>query len=343
MIRIVLLLAFVLLAVPAHAQQTPAVLARFLREGISLDAGQIARVEKGQPVVKTLDTKNKEDVAVFGIVAVDVSRDFYVRRIKDFQNSLRTPNRAQFGIFSDLATAADVQAVVIDSQDVADLRNCKVGDCKLKLPGIVMQEVRSEVDWTARDPGAQTNAYARRRLVEYITDYRARGDAAMVVYDDRGNVRASDAFAGLLTQSPYVYQYVPSLHQYLANYPRGKLDGVSDVMFWSLDTMPSLRPILSVTHLSVYSPPELPGTTLLAGKQIFANHYFEALFDLTTVIDRPRSGATPGIYLVVIRRFRFDRMPSIGMINLKGKVAGKMKDQLNSDLESEKAKSERER
>ena len=103
--------------------------------------------------------------------------------------------------------------------------------------------------------------------------------------------------------------------------------------------MSSLRPILSMTHLSLYSPPELPGTTLIAGKQIFANHYFEALFDLATVIDRP--GARPGIYLIVIRRFRFDRMPSIGMVNLKGKVAGKLKDQLNADLDHEKGVSEK--
>ena len=174
-------------------------------------------------------------------------------------------------------------------------------------------------------------------MVEYINDYRTRGDAAMVVYDDRGNTHASQAFAGLLTQSPYIFQYVPTLHQYLATYPNTKLDGVTDVMFWAVDTMASLRPILNVNHMSVYSPPELAGTTLVATKQIFANHYFEALFDLTTVITRPAGG----VYLVVIRRFRFDRMPNIGMISLKGKVAGKLKDALTADLINQKTTSDK--
>lgn len=287
-----------------------------------------------------LDTKVKEDVAVFGIIAIKASREAYVSRIKDFRNSLRTPSRTAFGIFGNPATPADVQAVVIDSQDVADLPRCKSGECKLKLPAVVMDEVRQNVNFNGPDARAQTNAYARRRLLEYLADYRARGDAAMVVYDDRGNTRSSEAFASLLAQSPYVFQYVPSLHHYLASYPKGKLEGVSDVMYWSVDSMSSLRPILNVNHLTIYSPPELPGTTLLAAKQIFANHYFEALFDLTTVIDRPMSPGPPGTYLVVIRRFRFDRMPSIGMINLKGKVAGKLKDQMVADLQNEKRKSE---
>jgi hypothetical protein len=336
------LLAFaaVVAALPASAQQrTPATLVQFLRQGVELDDGQLARIEKGQPVVKVLDTKEKADVAVFGIVTVNVSRDAYVARIRDFRTSLRTPTRTAFGLFSDPPTASDVQGVVIDSQDVEDLKRCKAGDCKLKLPAAVMAEVHERVNGNGTDARVQTNTYARQRLLEYVTDYRSRGDEAMVVYDDRGNTRASEAFNGLLAQSPYIFQYVPTLQRYLASYPKEKLAGVTDVMFWSIDSMPSLRPILNVNHLSIYSPPELEGTTLLASKQIFANHYFEALFDLTTVIDRP--GTAPGIYLLVIRRFRFDRMPSIGMINLKGKVAGKLKDQMNADLENEKVTSER--
>ncbi len=327
-------------ATPAHGQQTPTVLLTFLRERIGLNTGQLAKLELGEPVVSVLDTKKKEDVAVFGIITANASREAYVARSKDFPNSLRTPSRTAFGVFSQPANAADVQAVVIDSQDVAALPRCKVGECKLKLPAVVMDEVRQSIDWNAPGAAARINAYARRRLVEYVTDYRARGDSAMVVYDDQGHSDASEAFASLLAESPYVYQYVPTLHQYLASYPRTKLDGVTDVMYWSMDSVPSLRPILSVNHLSIYSPPELPGTTLLANKQIFANHYFEALFDLTTVIDRPASSGGPGIYLVAIRRFRFDRMPSVAMVSLKGKVAGKLKDQLTADLQNEKRKAE---
>jgi hypothetical protein len=202
-----------------------------------------------------------------------------------------------------------------------------------------MKRLREEIDWSAADPQMQVNAYARQRLLEYVTDYRTRGDTAMVVYDNRGNVRASSAFAALLGESPYVYEYVPSFHNYLTTYPRSKLDGLSEVLFWSEDRLPRLRPILSVTHLAVYAPPELPGVTLVAGKQIYANHYFEAGFDLTTVVDREPAAAQPGIYLVLLRRSRFDDLPT-GLFNIRGKVIGKLRDQMRADLDREKATAE---
>lgn len=333
-------LACAAMAAPAYAQQTPALLAQFLRQRIGLSDAQITGLEQGQPVVSVLETQKKEDVAVFGIITINQAREAYVERAQDLTHFLRTPSRVAFGVFSRPPTLADVQAVAIDSQDVADLPRCRVGECRLKLPAVVMDEVRRSVNWNAPDTRAQVNTYARRRLVEYAADYLARGDSAMVVYDDRGHRDASEAFASLLAESPYVFQHVPTLHRYLGSYPRGRLDGVTDVLYWSMDAVPSLRPILSVNHLTVYSPPELPGTTLFANKQIFADHYFEALFDLTTVIDRPAAPSGQGIYFLVIRRYRFDRMPSVAMVSLKGKVEGKLKDQLRQDLEHEKRSAE---
>jgi len=333
------LLGCVATAAPLPGQQTPAALVRFLRQSIGLDTAQLAAVERGAAVVKVLETKNQRDVAVFGIITADVPRQRYVARLQDFPSSLRAPTRTRFGIFSDPATAADVQGLVVDRQDVSEMKDCRPDDCKIKLPATEMKRLREDIDWSAADPQVQVTAYARERLLAYVTDYRARGDTAMVVYDDRGNVRASSAFAALLTESPYVYEYVPAFHAYLATYPRGKLDGLSEVLFWSEDRLPRLKPILSVTHLAIYAPPDLPEATFVAGKQIYADHYFEAGFELTTVIDRMTAGATSGIYLVLLRRSRFDDLPT-GLFNIRGKVIGKLRDQMRADLEREKTTAE---
>lgn len=42
---------------------------------------------------------------------------------------------------------------------------------------------------------------------------------------------------------------------------------------------------------------------------------------------------TPGTYLVLLRRFRLDYMPSGWIINIRGKVVGKLRDQERLDLE----------
>jgi len=310
---------------------TPAQLSTFLRQSIGFDAQQLATVERGEPVVKVLETKDRRDVAVFGIITTPVAREQYVRALRDFTASLRTPGRTQLGIFSNPAVASDVAAVTINARDVADMKNCKPGDCVVKLPATDMRRIHDEMNWSASpsDLQAQLNVYARRRLVEYVTDYRTRGDSAMAIYDDRGNLnqRSSEAFAAQLAESPYVYENVPSLRKYLAAYPHGSLPaGAAEILFWSEDVLPRLRPILSVTHLVVYAPPELPSVTLVARKQIYANHYFETAVDLTCVIDRD-----PGSYLLVLRRFRFDNLPG-GILNIRGRAIGALRDQLALDL-----------
>jgi hypothetical protein len=322
------------------AQQSAPSLTQFLRQSIGLEAAQLAQAERGDAVVKVLDTENKRDVAVFGIIAANAPRESYVRHLRDFRQSLRNPTRTRLGIFSNPVAAADVQSLTFDRDDANDVKNCQPGKCDFKLPATEMQRIQKRIDWATNDPQAQVTAYARQRLLEYAADYRARGDTAMVVYDDRGNVRASDAFAELLAQSPYVYQYAPSLARYLSAYPRTPLEGVSDVLFWSETAAPRMRRTLTVTHLALYSPPELPGTTLAAAKQIYANHYFEAAFELTTVVDRQGANGSAGLYLIVLRRFRFDNLPSGGLLNIRGKVIGSLRDQMLADLAREKATAE---
>lgn len=326
---------------PLPAQGPPARLTTFLQRQIGVDQAQLAAIERGETVVKVLKTENERDVAVFGIITVDVPRAFYVTRLEDFPNALRAPTRPHFGIFSTPASPADVADATVAAQDVKDIKDCEPGDCNIKMPAADMQRLHREIDWSAADPRRQLDAYLRRRFVEYVTDYRSRGDSALVVYDDVGGVHASDAFAALLAQSPYIYQDFPSLRRYLTSYPHADLDGAHEVLFWADDSTSGLKPILSVTHEVVFAPPEFPDVTVMAAKQIWANHYFEGVFDLTGIVDRARDGGKPGIYLVRLTRFRFDDLPSGGLVNIRGKVVGKLRDQLRADLEHQKSASEK--
>ncbi len=320
------------LVLQAATSQAPPQLTNFLQQNIGFEAAQLATVERGEPVVKVLEARDRRDVALFGIITVPVSRDQWVSNARTVPAALRTPNRTQLGVFSTPAAEADVAAVAINSRDVAEMKDCKPGDCVVKLPASDMRRIHDQTNWSASpaELQAQLNTYARRRLIEYVNDYRARGDSAMAIYDDRGNVNvhASEAFAAQLAESHYVYQTVPSLQQYLMNYPRSPLPaGAAEVVFWSEDVMPRLRPILSVTHQVVYTPPELPGMTLVAAKQIYADHYFEAAVDLTAAVER----APTSMYLVVLRRYRFDNLPG-GILNIRGRAINALRDQLTADL-----------
>jgi hypothetical protein len=183
----------------------------------------------------------------------------------------------------------------------------------------------------------------RQRLLEYVASYRERGNAAMAVYDDEGGVRSSDALAKMLADSTYVFSRVPSLGRQLLRYPADTLPGATEVIFWSLDNLPHVRQVLRITHEVVYSPPELPGTTVIAAKQIYANHYFEAGLELLTAIDdasAAANGSPLGFTLLAVRHYRFDHLPSGGLLNLRGRVIGGLRDNVRADLVRLKHESE---
>src|SRR5712671_7828802 len=99
----------------------PPRLTEFLQQSIGFDAQQLAAVERGEPIVKVLETRDRRDVAVFGIITTPLGREQYVRALRDFPTSLRTPNRTQLGIFSSPAKVSDMAAVTINSRDVGDM------------------------------------------------------------------------------------------------------------------------------------------------------------------------------------------------------------------------------
>ena len=62
-----------------------------------------------------------------------------------------------------------------------------------------------------------------------------------MVYDDQQSRGASaQVFQAMLSRSPYMYQYAPSLERYLKNYPNffHRPADVSEVLFWADDESP---------------------------------------------------------------------------------------------------------
>jgi hypothetical protein len=313
----------------AGAQERVPTVEAFLAHDVKLSESQLADLAKGAAVGRVLPTADGRDVAVFGAVRIDVPRSFFVDRQRDHARSLHTPTRVQAHLFGNPATLGDVQLVDVTADDVKELSACHAGECNFKLPGTEMDRVQKAVDLSGPDARARVAAYARQRMVDYVTDYRQRGNAAMVVYDDLGSVHSSDALVAMLTDSSSMWRTVPSLAHYLTSYPRARPPGATDAIFWSLDDLPHVRRILRIMHETVYSPPEAPGMTVVAAKQIYADHYFEAGLELLSAVDGTAPG---GMTLVAVRRYRFDHLPSGGVLNVRGRVVGGLRDNVVADL-----------
>ena len=336
-LRHLVIAALLSLSLPgrAGAQGRWTTLDDFLATGIRLNAQELASLGRGGTVARMLPTGDADDIAVFGAVQVNVPRTYFAERHADVARALRTPTRVQVQRFSDPAVASDVQGLSISNDDLKELRGCRPGDCSFKLPATDMERLRATLA-SGSDARSRVTAYAGERIIEYVNEYRRRGNAAMLVFDDRGSVRSSDAFVAMIRDSSYAFTVVPSLGEHLMNYPRSTLPGATEVIFWSRDEMPHLRPVLRITHQTLYSPPERTDLTIVAAKQIYANHYFEAGLEVLAAVDRatPDGAANAGaITVIAVRRYRFDHLPRGGLLNIRGRVANGLRDNVKADLD----------
>ncbi len=287
-------------------------------------------------MTRVLDAADPDEIAIFGIVAIDVPRASIVARVRDVPSFLRTPSRPAYGIFGTPASASDARAFSAEPSDLEALEDCRPGKCNVKMPVPKFDEFNRSIDWSAPDAPARVNAIVRQTMADYVDRYRRGGSAAMVEYGDQKSTRrSSEAFGSLLSESRYLYDYVPAFQQYLQGYPNVALAGVTDAIYWATDRMSSLRPILSITHLSIYEPNDAP-LTLISAKQLYASHYFIGAFTLTTLLDRPDAPAAGGAYYIVVQRMRFDHLPSGGLLNIRGRVTGKMNEALAAELRQRK-------
>lgn len=314
------------------AAAPPAELVSFLEKSIGLNDKQLAAVDAGQQVTKVVRTALDRDVVVFGIVAVDVPRPWFIEHLRETDAPLRSPARSVFGVFGKPALPSDAGQLTLSNDDVKDLKACRPRSCGFKLPAASMAFLSTRIDWTSPTVASELAEAAREEMAAYVNDYRQHGNDAMVVYDDNSSVKSSDALAGLLADSPSPYPSSPDYQRFLLN-PFEPLEGVTSEIFWSQDQMPRTRAIVSIQELSIFTPSDAAGATIVATKQLWADHYLEARVDLLTVVDRaPTVGREGGVYLVTLRQYRFDNLPNNRLFSIRNRVADGLRDQTDADL-----------
>jgi len=323
----------------ALAQHPEPAIEQYLRDSIGVTANEFADVHRGKVVTKLLPTLNPRDVTVFGMAEIATTRDAIAARLADPRRiiALRSPT---YEIFDDPPSAANVARVAVDPSEYRGLKGCRVEHCDFKLPAATMRDFSTHVDWTSDAANLQVDSIARASLLHFVEDYRSAGSAAMVQYDDNHAVKSYEAFVALLAQSGYLRDFVPGLRDYLEFYPTHRPasppEGTrwSEVLFWEEDRLPHLRPTLTISQMVMYTTPS--GTPLVAVKQIYADHYYEGALELTAAFDAPPTSKGPATYLITVRRYRFDALPSGGFLNLRGRVRGRLADAVRESLERER-------
>jgi len=309
----------------AHAGDPSPALDRYVR-GAALDASLLASAERGNAAVKLLTTGNDRDVVAFGAIRVHASQESILAYFLGVDRSLEPPGGG-FGRFGDSPGPADVVGVAFDETEYRDLRECRPGNCRFKLPASAMQTFVRQVDWSAADAKAQADSIMRDRLLRSAREYRKRGDSEMMTFEDKGTVRSRDVFQELAAQMSAWLAYPEELKRYLTAYPVGRPRGAREVLYWSEARIPRLRPTITLDHVVAYAPAGSSGAAFVAKKQLYASHYLDGAFELVALVP----GET-GTYLLAVQFFRFDQL-SGGPLHIRGRVQERLQGALRADLE----------
>jgi hypothetical protein len=307
------------------AQSSSAEFQKTLSEKVSISPADFAAVQVNQPVVRSIPTSDKAEIAVSGLVPISTVADDFLRSYRD--TMLQKSNKAilEIGAFSGQPSLADVETLTLESRDIEDLKECLVGECQLKLSAAMIERFRKEIDWSAADCKARVTNLFKQMLFEYVKDYRARGEAALIEYNDkRDQVSLADEQRALNSAPSYINEFIKDSN--------AGLQLLEDTLVWSKIKF-GLKPVIAINHVLIYRRnSDLGPQVLIASKQIYANHYFNASLALTAFVRLPE-----GAFLVYENRSRADGLEGpFGKIK-RGVVEKKAVEGLRAILEQSKA------
>ena len=295
------LLVATVVAVPAGSDPARA----FLAEAFAMSAADIARVDAGHVVTRTLASSNSREVATLGIVRLRTTPAVYVERLVDIAAFKRTEDVLQIAKFGSPARFSDVAGLSLEEADLNVLRDCRVGDCGLRLSADGIERLQREIDWRAPDATRRAGELVRQQLVDYVTQYRAGGVGASIEYAATSTrLHVGREFAALVDADTTTWKYLPRLRRHVLEYPGGEV-AASDFVYWSKEQVHS-REVVSITHVAIVPAAEpSPVSHAIASKQIYAMHYFDASLGLTLLVPITDS-TSPGTYVVYLNRSRVD-------------------------------------
>ncbi len=284
-----------------------------------------AALQLNQPVVRSIPTADKTEVAVSGLVNIRTVADEFLRSYRETMTRKSNAAILEIGSFGTQPSLADLETLTLEPRDVEDLKECVVGECQIKLSAAMIERFRKEIDWSAAGFDAQVAKLFKQMLVEYLQDYRARGTAALIEYNDkRYQVSLADEQRTLDAAPSYVNEFL--------NDSKAGLQLIEDTLVWSKIKF-GLKPVIAVNHILIYRRnSDFGPQVLIASKQIYANHYFNASQALTAFVRVPE-----GAYLVSENRSRADGLEGpFGKIK-RGVVEKKAVEGLRAILEQSKA------
>ena len=329
----VIWLLLLLGVLPARAQNLPERFQNLLQKQMNVSEANLASLERGEAVTKLLKTGAKKEIAALGVMRVDAPGDLFIGKFRDIVDFKKSAAVLQIGKFGDPPRLADLNDLTLDPCCLEAIKNCKTGDCDMKMSAEMMARFRQELNPSAADYQERANALARSLLFDYVKGYLQTGNAALIKYHDGENaVRLADEFRSLLEQSRFLADYAPEFYKYLEEFPKAGSPNIEEFIYWSKEKY-GLKPVLSITQVVIYKRTlENSTEVLIASKQLYASHYFEGSLGLTAFVEGNQGPATSGSYLMYLNRSRADALQGWFLGIKRSLIGGRIREGLAKNL-----------
>ena len=172
-------------ALTTRAQNLPERFQNLLQKQMNVSEANLASLEHGEAITKLLKTPAKKEIAALGIVRVNAPGDLFIDKFRNIADFKKSAAVLQIGKFSNPPRLTDLNGLTLDPCCLEAIKNCKTGDCDMKMSAEMMARFRQELTPSVADYQERANALVRRLLFDYLTAYLQTGNAALIEYQGK--------------------------------------------------------------------------------------------------------------------------------------------------------------
>ncbi len=277
----------------------------FLIDHIGLTSQQILSIQQGKVVTKAISSRTPAELLVVGAVFVRARPEDYADLAFDMDRLRESSSYVAVGRFSDPPRLSDLDGFTFEPEDIRNLKSCRTGKCGVQMSDQMMLALQKGIDLEAPNARIEASQKMKQLAIEMLGRYRTEGNSALGIYQDKDYPFEVDAELRLmLKQVPLLQDYLPSLPEYLLDYPRAKLPNAKSFFFWEKVAF-GLKPTLRLNHAISYRADSPRGTAhVVVVKQLYASHYLQLALDLTACVAGISNTGDPGFYLITFKASR---------------------------------------
>ena len=300
-------LGLVSFATNGLAQTTPDDF-RSLLSASGLTQAELTALDKGDVVVKSLTTGDKQEIATLAVLRL---KDLPPVDMNTFRQSLSqkgTDGLKAGGRFSDPPTSGDLQSLELDDDTIEQLKECQPERCDIHLNNSMIRRFQTEIDWNAAEHKTAVTDLFIEILIRRVRDYATTGDEGLGLHQNRRKaIDLAAAHQKLLRDSLFVGELAPEFVDYLKHFPRKELPGVDGGFYWSMIDF-GLKPSVTLSHSVAFEQQRPTGSQMfVVSKQFYSSRYVDASLTMSMLV---RVSAVDQVetYMIVTDRSRSDAL-----------------------------------